>query len=196
MEPISALLASIGQMFGMSGAAGAAGGAAGGTGLTAAVAPGAGTTLGVTAPSGAALAGSGSVGLNAAPSAMFGGQSGLLGMLGGAKDAVLGAGAIQGLKTILPKSSEEAMAAIKDKSGIGSLEKTYTTITDPKLDFRGKFDVLAPEAYKRSMENQAMFSQLQQQGQPMQMPSYTRPSMPYQGGGIEEILQRQRGLLR
>jgi hypothetical protein len=45
------------------------------------------------------------------------------------------------------------------------------------------------------MEGQAQFGQLQQQGQPMQMPSYARPYNPYQGGGIEEILQRQRGLL-
>ena len=196
MEPISALFASLGQLFGMGGATGAAGGAAGGTGLTAAVAPSAGTTLGITAPSGASLAGSGSLGLNATQGAMYGGQGGLMSMLGGAKDALIGAGAVEGLKTLLPKSSEEAMAAIKDKSGVGSMEKVYTTITDPTKDFRGKFDVLAPEAYKRSMEGQAMFNQLQQQGQPMQIPSYARPSMPYQGGGIEEILQRQRGLLR
>ena len=124
------------------------------------------------------------------------GAGGLMGMIGGAKDAVLAGGAIEGLKALLPKSSEEAMNAIKDKTGVGSLEKTYTTITNPSLDFRGKFDVLAPEAYKRSMEGQAMFSQLQQQGTPMQMPSYAQPSMPYQGGGIQEILQRQRGLLR
>jgi hypothetical protein len=123
------------------------------------------------------------------------GAGGLMGMIGGAKDAVLAGGAIEGLKALLPKSSEEAMNAIKDKSGVGGVEKVYTTITDPKLDFRGKFDVLAPEAYKRSMEGQAQFNQLQQQGQPMQMSSYLRPSMPYQGGGIQEILQRQRGLL-
>lgn len=178
MEPISSLLASLGQMFTASSAAPVALGEASG----AWAAPGA---LGAGE---AAALGQGAAGAGA--------NSGLFGFLGGAKDAIMGGAAVQGLKTLLPKSSEEALSAIKDKSGVGSMEKVYTTITDPKLDFRGKFDVLAPEAYKRSMEGQAMFNQLQQGAQPMQMPSYARPSMPYQGGGIEEILQRQRGLLR
>ncbi len=176
MDPITAFLASMGEMFTASAPA-ALGEASGAWAAPGAMGAGEAAALG----QGAANAGAG---------------SGLFSFLGGAKDAVMGGAAIQGLKTLLPKSSEEAMAAIKDKSGIGGAEKIYTTITDPKLDFRGKFDVLAPEAYKRSMEGQAQFAQLQQQGQPMQMPSYTRPFSPYQGGGIEEILKRQQGLLR
>ena len=121
---------------------------------------------------------------------------GLLDMLGGAKDTVMSGIVGKELKTLLPKSSEEAMSAIKDKTGFGGIEKAYTTITSPTLDFRGKFDVLAPEAYKRSTENQAQFGQLQQGTQPMQMPSYQQPYSPYQGGGIQEILKRQQGLLR
>ena len=178
MEPITALFASLGELFGTSAAAPAALGEASG----AWAAPGA--------------LGAGEAAALGQGAAQAGGGSGLFSFLGGAKDAVMGGAAMQGLKTLLPKSSEEAMAAIKDKSGIGGAEKIYTTITDPKLDFRGKFDVLAPEAYKRSMEGQAMFSQLQQQGTPMQMSSYARTSMPYQGGGIEEILKRQQGLMR
>lgn len=185
MDPISGLFAFLGNLFGGGGAAAAGAGGAAGAGA------------GATAGAGAGAAGAaGAGGAASAGGAAAGASPGLLGTLNAAKDAAIGGGVIQGIKTLLPKSSEEAMAAIKDKSGFGSLEKTYTTITDPKMDFRGKFDVLAPEAYKRSMENQAMFGQLQQQSQPMQMPSYARPSMPYQGGGIEEILQRQRGLLR
>jgi hypothetical protein len=46
------------------------------------------------------------------------------------------------------------------------------------------------------MSSQADFAKLQQGVQPMQMPSYQQPYNPYQGGGIEEILKRQQGLLR
>jgi len=183
MDPISGLFAFLGNLFGGGGAAAAGASGAAGT-------AGAAGAAGAAVPAAATTAGASTAG------AAAGASPGLLGTLNAAKDAAIGGGVVQGLKTLLPKSSEEAMAAIKDKSGYGSLEKTYTTITDPKLDFRGKFDVLAPEAYKRSMEGNAMFSQLQQQGQPMQMPSYARPSGPYQGGGIEEILKRQQGLLR
>jgi hypothetical protein len=193
MEPITAGISSLLSMFGLEGLLGSTAAAAA-PGATAG-ASGVGMTAGTAAPSFAAQMGAGTQ-LVAPQATAAMGASVAPGLLSKAGDAIVASSAVQGLKTLLPKSSEEAMAAIKDKSGYGSLEKTYTTITDPKLDFRGKFDVLAPEAYKRSMENQAMFGQLQQQGQPMQMPSYARPSGPYQGGGIEEILKRQQGLLR
>jgi hypothetical protein len=179
MDPITAGISSLLQMFGLEGILGST--AAAGTAGTAAAAPGAAATTAGATTAGATTAGA---------------SPGLFGTLNAAKDAAMSSGAVEGLKTILPKSSEEAMTMIKDKSGFGGIEKAYTTITDPKLDFRGKFDVLAPEAYKRAMEGQAQFGQIQQGSQPMQMPSYQQPYSPYQGGGIQEILKRQQGLLR
>jgi hypothetical protein len=172
MDPITAFLASLGEMFTASAPA-ALGEASGAWVAPGAMGAGEAAALGQGATSG-----------------------GLFEMLGGAKDAIMAGGLGKELKTLLPKSSEEAMASIKDKSGFGGIEKAYTTITDPKLDFRGKFDVLAPEAYKRAMEGQAQFGQIQQGSQPMQMPSYQQPYSQYQGGGIQEILKRQQGLLR
>ena len=109
------------------------------------------------------------------------GNGGLLGMFNAAKDGVSAAG---------------AMDLLKGQTGLGSAEKVYSTVTNPNLSTRQQFDVLAPEAYKLSIEAQNKFNQLEQQGTPMQMPAYAMPYRPYQGGGINEILARQQGLLR
>lgn len=211
MEPITAGISSLLSMFGLEGLLG--GNAAATTGMTTTLAPAAGSGLGATAGGGttglASQMGSGMslfAPTNAAANAVAGGNAVLSGapaiaaatpgLLSKVGDAIMTSGVVQGAKTLLPKTSEEALATIKDKSGIGGVEKVYTTITDPTKDFRGKFDVLAPEAWKQVEKNNAEFAQLRQQNQPMQMPSYQQPYSPYQGGGIEEILKRQQGLLR
>jgi len=80
--------------------------------------------------------------------------------------------------------------------GFDGLKKAGTSLLDPSMALQDKFNVVAPEAYKQSMSSQADFAKLQQGAQPMQMPSYQQPYSQYQGGGIEEILKRQQGLLR
>jgi len=58
---------------------------------------------------------------------------------------------------------------------------------------------IAPTLLGDKKQNEMYSSALQmpqpQMSQP-QMPSYARPAIPYQGGGIQEILARQQGLLR
>lgn len=107
-------------------------------------------------------------------------NGGLLGMFNTAKEGMNAAGAVD---------------LLKGQTGLGSAEKVYSTVTNPNLSTRQQFDVLAPEAYKLSIEAQNKFNQLEQQGTPMQMPAYAMPYRPYQGG-IQEILARQQGLLR
>lgn len=80
--------------------------------------------------------------------------------------------------------------------GFDGLKKAGESLLDPNMALHDKFNAAAPELYKQNQQGQATFSQLQQGAQPMQMPSYAQPTMPYQGGGIEEILKRQQGLLR
>lgn len=105
-------------------------------------------------------------------------------------------------KGLLSQIGESGANLARGITGYGGLEKSAEALKNNELDFRGKFDVVAPEMYKKSLQDQAQFGQLQQSGQPQQMqmqptPSYMTPSMPYRGGGIEELLarQRQRGLL-
>lgn len=109
------------------------------------------------------------------------GNGGLLGMFNAAKEGINTAGAVD---------------LLKGQTVLGSAEKAYSTVTNPNLSTRQQFDALAPEAYKLSIEAQNNFNQLEQQGTPMQMPAYAAPYRPYQGGGINEILARQQGLLR
>jgi hypothetical protein len=94
-------------------------------------------------------------------------------------------------------AAQPAMTDVAIKmGGLEGLQKAGTSLLDQSLSLHDKFNAVAPEAYKQNQSNQAAFAQLQQGAQPMQMPSYTQPVMPYQGGGIEEILKRQQGLLR
>lgn len=144
-----------------------AGGAAATTGATTTLAPAAGSGLGLTA-------GAGGTGLQAA---------GGLGLTGAPATAAAAA--------------QPAMTDIAIKmGGLEGLKKAGSSLLDPNMSLHDKFNTVAPEAYKQSMSSQSDFAKLQQGAQPMQMPSYAQPSMPYQGGGIEEILKRQQGLLR
>lgn len=123
---------------------------------------------------------------------------GLLSFLGiNAGGAAAAAGATEAAGAIAPAVAQPAMTDVAIKmGGFDGLKKAGTSLLDPNMALRGKFDIAAPELYKQSMSNQADFSRLQQGAQPMQMSSYAQPTMPYQGGGIEEILKRQQGLLR
>jgi hypothetical protein len=80
--------------------------------------------------------------------------------------------------------------------GMQGLQKAGKSLLDPNMALQDKFNSVAPEVYNRAMSGQADFAKLQQGAQPMSMPSYQQPYNPYQGGGIEEILKRQQGLLR
>jgi IMP dehydrogenase/GMP reductase len=171
MEPITAGLSSLLSMFGLEGLLGstaAAGTAAAAPGATAG-ASGLGLTAGTGAPALTAQIGAGT--------SLFAPQA----------TAAMGA------------SSAAAPAytdiAIK-MGGLEGIKKAGTSLMDPNMALQDKFNAVAPEFYKQNQQGQASFAQLQQGAQPMQMPSYARQSMPFQGGGIEEILQRQRGLLR
>lgn len=144
-----------------------AGGAAATTGATTALAPAAGSGLGLTAgTTGTGLQAAGGLGLTGAPATAA-------------------------------AAAQPAMTDIAIKvGGLEGLQKAGTSLLDPSMSLHDKFNAVAPEAYKQNQQSQSSFAQLQQGAQPMQMPSYARPSMPYQGGGIEEILKRQQGLLR
>lgn len=186
MDPISGLLAlfsSLGSSLGLTSAG------AGAAGATTALAPAAGTGLGLSSTAGGLTGltqGAAGLGLTGAPAVAAAptSLSGLLGSIGGTGQAALGAAGLGG--------------GVKDML---NAEKFYTTIKDPNMSLRGKFDAIAPMVMQKAEESKAQFGQLQQGAQApvqpmMQMPSYATPSMPYQGGGIEEILARQRGLLR
>lgn len=171
MEPITAGLSSLLSMFGLEGLLGTTSAAS-----TAAAAPGAtagASGIGMTAGTGApALTAQMGTGTNLfAPSAT----------------------------TAMGASSAAAPAytdiAIK-MGGFEGLKKVGNSLMDPNMSLHDKFNAAAPELYKQTQQGQSTFAQLQQGSQPMQMPSYARQSMPYQGGGIEEILKRQQGLLR
>ena len=144
-----------------------AGGAAATTGATTTLAPAAGSGRGLTTgATGTGLQAAGGLGLTGAP----------------ATAAV---------------AAQPAMTDIAIKvGGLSGLQNAGTSLLDPNMSLHDKFNAVAPEAYKQSMSSQADFSKLQQGAQPVNMPSYAQPSMPYQGGGIEEILKRQQGLLR
>jgi len=168
MDPITAGLSSLLSMFGMQGLLGS-------TGAAAAAAPG---------------ATAGASGLGAT---MGGGATGLSAQMGaGTQLFAPQATAAMGASTAAPAYTDIAIKM----GGLEGLKKAGTSLLDPNLSLHDKFNAAAPELYKQNQQGQATFAQLQQGAQPMQMPSYARPSMPYQGGGIEEILQRQRGLLR
>lgn len=205
MDPITGLLSFLGSLFGGGGAA--AGGAAG---ATTTLAPAAGSGVGATV-GGGSLGMTGSLGqglsLAAANPAAGAGITGtpavaaanpglMQGLLTGAKDALIGTGVVQAVKSALPKTSEEMMKKAGDATGFNQAEKVYTTITSPTMSMRDKFDTIAPMSYEASQRSNAQFQQLQQAAQPTPMASYRQPSAPYQGGGIDEILARQRGLLR
>lgn len=185
----AALMNFLGGSGGASAAGSAASGAAGSAGTAAAgsaLGEAAGSTLAQGAAQGVANAAPAVV-QNAAPAATATTQGGLNGLFGS-----LG----QTGKTIVNASGLGGQA--KD---ILNAETAYTTIKDPTMSLHDKFNKLAPMAYEQAEKGKGQFSQLQQGAipQPMnmqQLPSYAQPSMPYQGGGIEEILARQRGLLR
>jgi hypothetical protein len=168
MEPITAGISSLLSMFGLEGLLGstAAAGAAA-PGATAG-ASGLGLTAGTGAPALTAQMGTGT--------SLFAPQA----------TAAIGA-----------SSATPAYTDIAIKmAGMQGLEKAGKSLLDPNMALHDKFNVVAPEAYNRTMSSQADFAKLQQGAQPMQMPSYQQPYNPYQGGGIEEILKRQQGLLR
>lgn len=168
MDPITAGLSSLLSMFGMQGLLGS-------TGAAAAAAPG---------------ATAGASGLGAT---MGGGATGLSAQMGaGTQLFAPQATAAMGASAAAPAYTDIAIKM----GGLEGLKKAGTSLLDPNMSLHEKFNQAAPELYKQNQQGQATFAQLQQGSQPMQMPSYARPSMPYQGGGIEEILQRQRGLLR
>jgi hypothetical protein len=122
---------------------------------------------------------------------------GLLSFLGINAGGAAAAGAAEAATAAAPAVAQPAVSDIAIKmGGFDGLKKAGTSLLDPSMALQDKFNVVAPEAYKQSMSSQADFAKLQQGAQPMQMPSYARQSSPFQGGGIEEILQRQRGLLR
>jgi hypothetical protein len=169
MEPITAGISSLLSMFGLEGLLGS------GAAATAAAAPG-------------ATAGASGLGLTAGTGAP-------------ALTAQMGTGtslfAPQATAAIGASSAAPAYTDIAIKmGGLEGLKKAGTSLFDPNMALQDKFNAAAPEIYKQNQQGQASFAQLQQGAQPMQMPSYARPSSPYQGGGIEEILKRQQGLLR
>lgn len=178
MDPITAIQGLL-SMFGIN-----VGGAAATTGATTTLAPAAGSGLGATAAGSApGLSAQMGTGLNLfAPPAT---------------QAIAGEAALTGVPATAAAAAQPAMADIAIKmGGLEGLKKAGTSLLDPNLSLHDKFNAVAPEAYKQVEQSQGTFNKLQQQGQPMQMPSYARQSMPYQGGGIEEILKRQQGLLR
>ena len=167
MEPITAGLSSLLSMFGLEGLLGTGAAAAAAPGATAG-ASGLGMTAGTGAPALTAQMGTGTSLF--APSATT----------------------AMGASSAAPAYTDVAIKM----GGFEGLKKAGTSLLDPDMALQDKFNAAAPELYKQNQQGQATFAQLQQGAQPMQMPSYARPSMPFQGGGIEEILQRQRGLLR
>lgn len=178
MDPITAIQGLL-SMFGIN-----AGGAAATTGATTTLAPAAGSGLGATAAGGTqGLTAQMGTGLNLfAPAGT---------------QAIAGEAALAGAPATATTVAQPAMTDIAIKmGGFEGLKKAGTSLMDPNMSLHDKFNATAPELYKQNQQGQASFAQLQQGAQPMQMPSYVKPSMPYQGGGIQEILQRQRGLLR
>lgn len=131
------------------------------------------------------------------PISAFQGLLSFLGINTGAAAAGTAAGTA-GAAEAAGAAAQPAMSDVAIKmGGFDGLKKAGTSLLDPNMALQDKFNAVAPEAYKQTMANQADFAKLQQGAQPMSMPSYAQPSSPYQGGGIEEILKRQRmGLLR
>ena len=183
----SALMSLLGGSSGATAAGSAASGAAGSAGAAAAgsaLGEAAGSTLAQGAAQGVASAAPAVV-QNAAPAAATqSGLNGLLGSVGQTGKTVINASGLGGqMKDIL------------------NAETAYTTIKDPSMSLHDKFNKLAPMAYEQAEKGKGQFAQLQQGANPQysnmqQLPSYAQPSTPYMGGGIEEILARQRGLLR
>ena len=110
------------------------------------------------------------------------------GLLGAATDKIAAS-----LPTTMAEAGDVALSQGKSMAGITPYEKSFSALTNPDLDFRQTLGIVGPEAYKLNEQANAQFKALQQ---PISTPTYATPYRPYQGGGIEEILARQQGLLR
>lgn len=168
------------SLFGLEGLLGTT--AAATTGATTALAPAAGSGLG-------AAAGGGATGL----SAQMGAGTSLFAP--SATQAVGGVG-LTGAPAVAAASAPAYSDIAIKMGGLQGLQKAGKSLLDPNMALQDKFNAVAPEVYGRATSGQADFAKLQQGAQPMNMPSYQQPYSPYQGGGIEEILKRQQGLLR